>query len=164
MPSIWLTILSYLNGEARDAAFMRKLQAQRVERVRPMRSDPLRAKFVEPILRGDTWPDEEIAFNIDPTATYVCEHLRPIERRMREEGILMRFWGPGNLMAPVQVDPEKLKREIPLAPSVAYTEREFKDRSILDPDIAFIQCNVCNSWIEVVHADRAHPDTPWFPR
>lgn len=163
MPNIWLTILNHLNGEARAAAVMRRVEAERRERVRPMRSDPLRGKFVDLILQGDTWPDEDIAFNIDPSATHVCVHLRPVEQRMREEGILMRLWGPGKLRTPCRVDPEKMKREVQLPPSVAYVEQEFKERSILDPDVAFIQCDICTSRIEVVHADSARPDTPWFP-
>ncbi|MBC8086700.1 MAG: hypothetical protein H7Z40_05505 [Phycisphaerae bacterium] len=162
--NFFFAILDVFTSEWRDKAVMARVHAERRARVAPMRNDPSRAKFVELILRGDTWPDADIAFNVNPAATFVCEHLRPVEQGLRAQGILMRLGAPLQLRAGCQVNADSLVRAFHLAGPVAYRELPFKDRSLLDPDIAVIECESCNSFIQVVHRDSAKPDTPWFPR
>lgn len=157
-------VLDIFFGKARDARVMARVAEEKRRRLADMANDPIRRKYVERIERGEYWSDEEIAFNEDVNAVGVCEHLHPIEQRMRAEGIDLRPVYPLRIRANCLVDPEKLGIKPPPVHGVAYVDVHIPDRSMLDPRSAMITCSICNSYIDVVHSDVATPDTPWFPR
>lgn len=160
-PASWL--IDILFGSWIDARTTRRVEAEQRVRMAEMMKDPRKVPFVERMKRGEYWWDHDVEYNIDPDSTNVCAHLRPVEQLMRRSGYPLRMHGPLHLRAECRVDPVRFAREVEVGPTVQYVEMPFKDRSMLDPDIAFITCNECSSGIEVVHADSATAETPWFP-
>ena len=103
-------VLDIFFGKAREAKVMARVAEEKRRRLAEMAKDPIRRKYVERIERGEYWSDEEIAFNDDVNATGVCEHLYPIEQRMRAEGIDLRprRWRPIARLTPLCViDPDR---------------------------------------------------------
>lgn len=161
----WLDrIYEFVLPEVRDREIQARVWAEKRARMREMAKDPVRRKYIERLERGEYWSDEQIAFNEIEVAASVCEHLLPIEQKMRDQKIDLRYLFGMRINANCLVDPEKLG--IPRAPAdgVMYVDVLIPDRSMLDPRSAWIACSVCDSVINVVHADSATPSTPWFPR
>lgn len=163
LPEIFTTMRKLFGTEPRDAAVMSRVAEEQRQRLERMAADPLRKSYGNRIEAGECWHDADIALNVDAAATNVCEHLRPVERLMRESGIDIRIATVQRISANCLVNFEKLERHLNLAPSVAYIEPHIIDRSMLDPRSAIIVCNQCESSIFAMHRDSATTATPWFP-
>jgi hypothetical protein len=149
---------------ARDRIFATPREARQIHdrRLAELQADPVKRKYIERFERGEYWSDEQIAYAEDRLRLATCEHLQPIERAMRAAGIETRLTNLC-LVAPCRVDQAALGERFVLPESVHYTEMHVPDRSIHDPPVAFIQCDVCRTFIDVIHPSQAAADTPWFP-
>ena len=163
IPEFLRNLRELFGTEARDAAVMARVAEEQRKRLAAMATDPIRQPYVMRIEAGEHWQDADITFNIDPTATNVCEHLRPIEQLMRRSKIDLRIATVQRILANCLVNFDKLTLAMKFAPSVAYIEPHIPDRSMLDPHSAIIICKTCESGIFAVHADSATAATPWFP-
>jgi hypothetical protein len=133
-------------------------------RIATLAADPARRKYVELIERGEWWwTDEQIEYNEDPSRLVTCVHLQPIEREMRGAGIAVRIIHADKIHAACCIDHVALGRRFALPPSVHYSELPAYDRSLEDPPLAVITCDVCRSVIDCMHRYNSTQDTRWFP-
>ena len=140
----------------------REVREMRSRRLAELRADPVKQKYIERVERGEYWSDEQIEYAEDRSRLATCAHLQPIEAAMRAAGIETRLTNLC-LVAPCRVDGKALGEQFALPETVRYTEMHVYDRSIHDPPVAFIQCDTCRLYIDVIHPSHATPDTIWFP-
>ncbi|MBL8782478.1 MAG: hypothetical protein JNL06_16195 [Alphaproteobacteria bacterium] len=138
----------------------RDFPAEQRARLAQLRANPATVKFAAAIEAGEAWSDEQIAYDLDPSAVATCEHLEPIERAMRASHIAVKRWRPLVVQAQCRIDEAALKR---MFPSANYAEPQQYDRSLEDPPGALLSCSDCTSRILVVHPSVAGAGTPAFP-
>jgi hypothetical protein len=127
-------------------------------------ADPQRQRYAAMIAAGDSfWTPDRVEYDLDPRATTCCHHLAPIESAMRAAGLRLRMDGPGWASAECRIDSNALNRQFQLPASVAYEELQDHGRSLEDPPLARVRCDLCESRIWVEHPSEAAPDTPVFP-
>jgi hypothetical protein len=148
----------------------RRMQREQAERVAEHKArlvrllaDPVRAKYVERMERGDYWSDEQIAYDLDRAARATCQHLAPVEGAMREVGLMVKWQQPGFIDAECLIDEAALKRTGLLAKSVSYREIESGGRAYEDPPFGMLQCAACNASIRVRSEQEARPGIRVFP-
>jgi hypothetical protein len=152
------------SGAARKArGEAQALSAERVRRIERLRADPATAIYAVRMERGEWWSDERIAYDRDLSVTATCEHLAPLERAMRAQGVEVRLMMQGAVEAWCTIDGDGLARLSP-APCVAFVpERRTSERGFEDPPSSALTCSACRSWISAVHPSQADRDTPRFP-
>jgi hypothetical protein len=148
---------------AREAKTRKFFAEQRRQRLARLAADPLRRKYVPRIERGESWSDEQIAYDLDPALTVTCPHLQQVEATMRSAGITVKRNAGAWIAADCVVDQSRLARHFTLAPSAIYREFELYDRSLEDPPRAQFWCSACNSTIDTVHPKVAPSGTRMFP-
>jgi hypothetical protein len=145
----------------------RREQAERAAehkaRLARLAADPVRAKYVEWMERGDYWSDEQIAYDLHRETTVTCQHLAPVEGAMREAGLMVKWQQPGFVDADCLIDEAVLKQTMPLAESVSYREIESGGRAYEDPPFGMLQCAACNSSIRVRSKQDSQPGARVFP-
>ncbi|HEY3836244.1 MAG TPA: hypothetical protein VGL72_06715 [Bryobacteraceae bacterium] len=141
-------------------------------RMAELAADPARSKYVPLMERGDWWTDEQIAYNENPAATATCVHLQPVERGIRDGGIVPRLltepWNRGfsplaSVRADCRIDEPELRRRYTLAASVRHVTGYQPERSEFDNPWAELRCGNCNSHIGLVHPEWPGRATAWFP-
>ena len=140
----------------------RLLTQEEHQRVKRLAADPVMRKYAELIRNGQHWSDEQIAYDLDPTRLVTCAHIQPIERAMRDAGILVRPHYGGLVNAACCVDGARLQSQFDIQPPVWFSDHIQGDRPY-DPDGAAIMCRGHSSGIWLVHPDEAKAGTPWFP-
>ncbi len=143
----------------RDAIADARHRRQQAERLERLMADPSTRSYAERMKRGEWWSDEQIAYDRDPRATVTCEHLVPIERAMRRAGIAVKRMGGASVRARCTIDASRLG----LSPPARFAPDIPGERGVGPPE-AVISCAEHASYIEVVHAGEAGPDTPVFPQ
>lgn len=138
-------------------------ETERAVRRARLLADPLRAPYVVRMDAGEPWSDAQIDYDLQPSLTVTCVHLRGVEAAMRAAGISLRMLHGRQVMARCVVDDARLRTHFALAEGVTYREFEAYDRSHEDPPMAHIDCAACASRIEVSHPRAAWPGTPRFP-
>ena len=140
----------------------RLLTQEEHQRVKRLAADPVMRKYADLIRNGQHWSDEQIPYDLDPTRLVTCAHIQPIERAMRDAGILVRPHYSGLVNAACCVDGARLQSQFDIQPPVWFSDHIQGDRPY-DPDGAAIMCREHGSGIWLVHPDEAKAGTPWFP-
>jgi hypothetical protein len=138
-------------------------KAERQQFLAELDADPVRRPYLALIKRGEHWSADRIAYDLESAASATCDHLRPIERAMREAGIRVRLQSIAAVHAACVIDAQALAQKFDLPLSVAYAEPQQYDRSMEDPPSAWFVCSECRSRIDVVHHMAAASDTPTWP-
>ena len=113
--------------------------------------------------RGEEWSDEQIAYHEDANLTSTCPHLQPVERAMRQAGIVPKLIAPLNkVKADCCINEPELSSRFPRAASVRYTEGYRPERHYEDNPCARLTCSQCGSTIELVHPEWPRDNTKWF--
>jgi len=166
-PGLSDTLASYANSTpwawAREAKTRKFFAEERRQRLMRLAADPVRRKYVPLIERGESWSDEQIAYDLDPARTVTCVHLNPVERAMRVAGIAVKRDAGAWVNAACVIDEERLKQRFPLAPCASYRKIVAYDRSVEDPPRAQFWCAACNSTIDTVHPTVAPSGLRMFP-
>lgn len=157
--------LDWLNPfhRRRLALLRRRNEQERLSRLAQLAANPVTRKYVSLIEHGESWNDDQIAYNEDRNKLVTCVHVQPIERAMRAGDIQIKRLQGMDVRANCQIDRVELRRRFALPDTVHYTEAVIDQRSEHDPASAWIACMVCRSIIDAVHRDQATPDTPVFP-
>ena len=136
------------------------------QRLAQLSSDPVRAKYVSLMRRGEFWSDEQIAYDLDPDRAATCQHLAPIEVSMRRAGLKVRWLMAGHVSVDCQVNEAALWSELKPALEVHYAADLFPGggRGSEEFPNSALQCAACNSAIHTLHERESKPTTPWFPR
>jgi len=153
----------YRRSDPNSTRELRRWKAERQQLLVVLAADPVRHRYLALIERGENWTAGAIEYDLDPDITTTCEHLRPIEHAIRKAGIRVRLQWAGVVDARCMVDAQAMLQQFNPAPSVAYTEPHFYDRSMEDPPSALISCSTCMCCIHVVHCIFAAEDTPTWP-
>ena len=138
-------------------------QHERLCRRARLAANPATRKYVSLIEHGESWSDEQIAYNEDRNTLVTCVHVQPIERAMRAGDIQIKRLHGMDVRANCRIDHVELRRRFALPDTVHYTEGVIDQRSYEDPPSAWIVCMTCRSIIDAVHRDVATPGTPVFP-
>lgn len=93
--------------------------AQR-ERIARLAADPATAPYARRIEAGESWSDEQIAYDRDPTMLCSCPHLQPIEADLRRGGYSLRLGRNNYIEADCFLDPAELQRRYRLSPPAEY--------------------------------------------
>lgn len=140
----------------------RLLTQQEHQRVKRLAADPVRRRYAELIGQGQPWNDDQIAYDLDPTRLVTCAHIQPIERAMRDAGIVVRPLYGTVAAAGCCVDGTRLHSRFSIQLPVWFSDDIPGDRPY-DPAGAAIMCREHSSGIWLVHPDDTKPDTPRFP-
>jgi hypothetical protein len=115
---------SYGRGEWRAWTGSRPVNPAHVaaqrERIERLAADPATADYARRIEAGESWSDEQIAYDRDPTMLCSCPHLQPIEADLRRGGYRMRLGLNHYVEADCFFDPSALQRRYDLAPPAEY--------------------------------------------
>jgi hypothetical protein len=90
------------------------------ERIARLAADPATAGYARRIEAGETWSDEQIAYDRDPAILASCTHLQPIEADLRRGGYRMRLGNNAYIDADCFIDPAALQRVYQFVPPVEY--------------------------------------------
>ena len=136
------------------------------QRLAQLSSDPVRAKYVSLMRRGEFWSDEQIAYDLDPDRAATCQHLAPSEVSMRRAGLKVGWLMAGHVSAECQVNEAALWSEFKPAPEVRYAADLFPGggRGSEEFPNSALQCAACDSAIHALHERESKPTTPWFPQ
>jgi hypothetical protein len=154
----WSPVALVQEASARHAA-----AEQGQQHIARLAADPRRKKYIPLIERGEYWPDERIDYDLDPTHTATCAHLRPIERAMRAAGICVALHSGATVNADCVVDADRTRQDFNPGATTGYREFEHYDRSPEAQLVGQIWCTACNSSIDTVHPQTASPGTSRFP-
>ena len=132
-------------------------------RMAELATDPKRIKYVPNVERGESWSDEQIAYQENPDANATCVHLRSIERAMRSADIALRLEADAKVQANCCIHPQELSNVFPLPVSVRYDTGYYPERCETDNPWARLSCKECRSTIDLIHPEAAKSRTPWFP-
>jgi hypothetical protein len=165
---VWLAARSRSGVPARvrreTAAYVSGAVAERERRVAELASNPATAQYAPLVERGEEWSDENIAYFEDPRATVTCDHLQPIERAMRDAGIVARRLRNRTIRATCRIDYPALQASFDISTPVRYAEYYAGDRDEQDFPVAFIICDAHTSMINALHPDEAGAAAaPTFP-
>ncbi|MBO9712538.1 hypothetical protein [Sphingomonas sp.] len=119
--------------------------------------------YADRIRAGESWNEDQIAYDRDRKATTCCEHLRDVEAAIRGEGVPVKLQLPGIVHANCTVDEPVLRARFTLDPPAWYGNLPHWDRSAEDPPAAAFKCSEHRSTIFVVEASQARPGTRVFP-
>ena len=133
-------------------------------RVEELAADPARARYAPLVARGEDWSDRNIAYYENPAQLATCEHLQPIERAMRGQGIDVRLFKAQDVSAMCHIDFPALQQLLNAAPPVHYTAYYQGSYDAYDRPTAFLICEEHRSMIHTVHPDLAGQNAPRFPR
>jgi hypothetical protein len=131
-------------------------------RVQRLGTDPVLRKYANLIRQGQHWNDDQIAYDMDPTRLVTCAHIRPIERAMRDAGILVRPLYGALAEAACCVDGPRLREQFDITLPVWFSDDIPGDRPY-DPEGTAIMCREHGSGIWLTHPRDAKPTTPAFP-
>ncbi|MDB5528649.1 MAG: hypothetical protein JWR51_1752 [Devosia sp.] len=140
----------------------RLLTQEEHRRVKRLGTDPAMRKYADLIRQGQHWNDDQIAYDMDPTRLVTCAHIQPIERAMRDAGILVRPLYGALANAACCVDSPRLQARFDITLPVWFSDSIPGDRPY-DPEGAAIMCREHGSGIWLLHPSDATPDTPVFP-
>ncbi|MET3897293.1 hypothetical protein ABIB57_001230 [Devosia sp. UYZn731] len=144
---------------ARESRLLTQAEHQRVKR---LAADPALRKYADLIAHGQHWSDAQIAYDRDPTRLLTCTHIQPIERAMRDAGILVRPLHGALVNAACCVDGTRLQTQFSIQLPVWFNDDIPGDRPY-DPEGAAIMCREHGSGIWLLHPRDAKPATPVFP-
>lgn len=150
-------------GFFRGARAARSAAAAQTERLARLAADPRRSRYVALIGKGETWTDAQIDYDLDPSATVTCAHLKPIERAIRAAGIRVKRWAGADVGADCTIDQAALKRRFAPPVCVRYEEPPPYDRATEDSPVALLRCASCRSSIIAWHPSTAEPGSKPFP-
>lgn len=145
---------------ARDVAAWRE---QKRLRVAELLADPNKRPYAALVERGEEWSDEQIAYHEHPNRTATCPHLQPVERAIRQAGIVPKLLKPLAVRADCCIRNAELRRYFTLPESVRYEEGYSPERYYQDNPWARLTCYACGSTIDLVHSEWPRPTTTWFP-
>ncbi|MCW3835540.1 hypothetical protein ACFQ1E_06605 [Sphingomonas canadensis] len=128
-----------------------------------LEADPQLNAYAARMRAGESWNEDQIAYDRDPDAVTTCSHLAPIERAMRRQGIAVKLQQPGILHAQCVVDEAALDQRFALARPGWYGLVPAWDRSAEDPPAAVFRCDEHPATIFVVERGQAQPGVPAFP-
>lgn len=139
-------------GSAQRSELARKHAALTAARVAELQADPARRAYAGRVARGEQWSDAQIDYDLDRAALATCQHLQPIEQRMRERGVVMKRYGQDSVFADCVVDADALTRGSLLTPPAEYEEYYAPERGPHDIPVAGLLCRMCkDSRIYVKH-------------
>ena len=132
-------------------------------RLARLRSNPATAPYADLIARGQSWSDEQIAYDLDPTMLATCVHLQAIERVMRQRGLPLRRRWTNHLEATCRIARPALESQYPPVPPAVYAEYYYTERFGDQEPVAMLYCPACQSRIVTLHPDGGLAGAPWFP-
>jgi hypothetical protein len=138
-------------------------RAERRARIGMLSADPALRPYAERMAAGESWSDEQIAYDRDPRALATCRHLAPIERALREAGLPMRLHRPPQVRCDCHIDQAALWARFPPGRHLSYVERFLGGRAAEDDPVAYLICDACQASIDVLHPCLGRPSTPRFP-